>query len=256
MRTSPFRRSGGFALVELALLLTLLALLVVGVIILNPFPRRSHQGSSRIVCVNNLKQVGLAFRIWSNDHEENFPWAVRVKQGGIVPDEGRVGMHFGELVDAYSAISNELTLPKILVCPTDTKQRATGFEATAEIPFGGRRPLVSSSNLTYFAGWEAQERVSNTILSGDPNFGGALPAGEGETGRSGRVKMYQVARPGDSSLLQKKVEWDRSLHQEKGNLGLSDGSVMQLNSDQLRAVLANGVSDTNLLRARLVVPAQ
>ena len=47
-------------------------------------------------CVNNLKQIGLAVRIWSNDHNDTFP-----------PD--------------FLTMSAELISPKILVCPDDNQ---------------------------------------------------------------------------------------------------------------------------------------
>jgi hypothetical protein len=50
--------------------------------------------AERIACVNNLKQIGLAERIWSNDHNHVAP-----------PD--------------FLSMSNELSTPKILVCPAD-----------------------------------------------------------------------------------------------------------------------------------------
>jgi hypothetical protein len=45
-------------------------------------------------CVNNLKQIGLAARIWANDHNDVFP-----------PD--------------FISMKDELGTPKILFCPTD-----------------------------------------------------------------------------------------------------------------------------------------
>ena len=52
-------------------------------------------------CVNNLKQIGLAARIWANDHNDVFP-----------PD--------------FVTMKNELATPKILFCPADeTNQRAS-----------------------------------------------------------------------------------------------------------------------------------
>lgn len=46
-------------------------------------------------CVNNLKQIGLAARIWASDHKDFFP-----------PD--------------FISMKDELATPKILFCPADT----------------------------------------------------------------------------------------------------------------------------------------
>jgi hypothetical protein len=52
------------------------------------------QNFERIQCVNNLKQLGLAARVWAGDHNDKYPTSLVV-------------------------MSNELTTTKILICPTD-----------------------------------------------------------------------------------------------------------------------------------------
>ena len=56
-------------------------------------------GRPQNACVNNLKQIGLAARVWSNDHGEKFP-----------PD--------------LRTMSNELISPLILICPGDKTHTA------------------------------------------------------------------------------------------------------------------------------------
>src|SRR5262245_11816302 len=48
-------------------------------------------------CINNMKQIGLAVRMWANDNQENFP-----------PD--------------LLSTTKELVTPKVLVCPADTSK--------------------------------------------------------------------------------------------------------------------------------------
>ena len=50
-----------------------------------------------IQCVNNLKQIGLAARIWASDNQDTYP-----------PD--------------FLSMSKQLYSPKILVCPADTNR--------------------------------------------------------------------------------------------------------------------------------------
>ena len=54
--------------------------------------------AERTQCVNNLKQIGLAIKIWSSDHDDKYPTSLMV-------------------------ISNELSTPKILICPGDTARQ-------------------------------------------------------------------------------------------------------------------------------------
>jgi hypothetical protein len=66
---------------------------------------KARQRAMRIQCVNNMKQMGLAVRIWAGDNNDIFP-----------PD--------------LVCMSNELSTPKILVCPADTgRQVAANFSS-------------------------------------------------------------------------------------------------------------------------------
>ena len=62
----------------------------------DPF-QAAQDKAQRIACISNLKQLGLAARMWSGDNKEHFP-----------PD--------------IISMSNELNTPKILVCPGDTNR--------------------------------------------------------------------------------------------------------------------------------------
>lgn len=56
---------------------------------------KAKDRADSIRCVNNMKQMGLAVRIYSSDHDDEFP-------------------------TDFIAMANELTTPKVLVCPGDT----------------------------------------------------------------------------------------------------------------------------------------
>lgn len=82
-------------------------------------PKR-HQ----IDCVNNLDQIGLAFRIWNGDHGGKYPFNVSTNAGGTLelcaPDKD------GFDNNAYlhlQTLANELNSPKILICPLDHSKR-------------------------------------------------------------------------------------------------------------------------------------
>lgn len=60
--------------------------------------REARDRAQRISCVNNMKQLGLAVRVWATDNNDTFPKHV---------------------LD----MTNELVTPKVLVCPADTNRQ-------------------------------------------------------------------------------------------------------------------------------------
>jgi len=54
--------------------------------------------------MSNLSQVGLGFRMWSEDNDDKFPWQVPVMNGGteeLIPN-GQAFNHFLVLSTPYS----------------------------------------------------------------------------------------------------------------------------------------------------------
>ncbi|MFO1514355.1 MAG: hypothetical protein U1F83_15840 [Verrucomicrobiota bacterium] len=79
----------------------------------------------QFLCANQLKQIGLAFKIWAMDNMDRFPFHVPVNQGGTW--EKRAIGPDGFDTNAYlhlQAISNEMVFPDILVCPGDISRVA------------------------------------------------------------------------------------------------------------------------------------
>src|ERR1700704_3507328 len=72
--------------------------------------------SQRVICFNNLRQIGRAFQQWANDHNEKFPWQVPPP-----PTDGGTMQH--PLAQntwwQFAAISNQLGSPEVLACPSD-----------------------------------------------------------------------------------------------------------------------------------------
>ena len=112
----------------------------------------SHQ---RISCMNNLRQIGVAFRTWEGDYNDLYPMAHYTNQDGT--------MKYANAADAFryfQVMSNELNRPRFLVCPEDkTRIKAKDFGAN----FSGR-------NISYFIGLDADEEYSMRLLSGDQNL--------------------------------------------------------------------------------------
>ena len=73
---------------------------------------QAKRKSQRIDCAGNLKQVGLAPRIWPPDSSDRYPMSRSTNEGGTLEVAGDVWRDF-------LVMANELQTPKVLVCPAD-----------------------------------------------------------------------------------------------------------------------------------------
>jgi prepilin-type processing-associated H-X9-DG protein len=204
-----------FTLVALLVIVAVLAILAA---MLLPALAGAHDRARRIQCVNNLKQCGLAFRIWEGDNGDKLPMDVPLAKGGTKEfDTG------ADTFRHFQVMSNELSTPKILICPADTRSVADNFAR------------LKNQNVSYFVGLEANDANPQRFLDGDRNI-----AGESEP-ENGILKLV----PGGP------VSWTTAIHNNQGNVGLADGSVQQYSSSALHEALRNSGDPTNTWRIAL-----
>ena len=218
MKTQPAaKRTGAMTLVEIVVILFVIAVLV---LMLLPALVPHHSGPQRINCVNNLKEVGLAFKVWEGDNGGKYPMQISVTNGGA-----KELTLTGNVTGIFSDMSNELSTPKILVCPEDnTRHYATNFTTD-----------FNRKKISYFVGLDANKKYPQMILDGDDNLA---------------VNGVRVP-PGILNLqTNASVAWTKERHHGAGNLGMADGSVQQATSAGLSAALVNSSFATN----RLVIP--
>jgi competence protein ComGC len=204
-------------------MMELLAIVVVLVLVVAFLIPRMGTLRRRVIdegCRDNLRVIGVAFRLWP-DNVEVYPALTSTNRGGTMElaDRGQVFIHF-------RAMSNELADVKYLVCPADReKVIAPGFGND-----------LSDTNVSYFVGLDATVDDPTSFLVGDRNLA---------TTNSQRLPPGLFVM-GTNSLL----TWTGDFHRGRGNIGSADGSVQFLD----RAGLLTAIRESRLATNRLAIP--
>lgn len=90
-----------------------------------PALAKAKAKAQSIACVNNMKQINLAARIWASDNNDQYPFNVSSTKGGTLEFCERGGDGYDRSAYRhFQVMSNELNTPKILVCPGDSSRQA------------------------------------------------------------------------------------------------------------------------------------
>jgi competence protein ComGC len=192
-----------------------IAIVVILAAVFLPMLGRTDGRTHKIVCVNNLKQINLAYKIWEGDNGDIFPMGISITNGGSMEM-----VQTGNVVQTFLAMSNELSTPIILFCPEDTgKFRTKSFTG------------LSNSNISYFVGVDVTNDMNpQAIIIGDCNF---------------ELRGVPVKSGLYSFWTNDPVAWQATRHINSGNLGLADGSVQSATSSGLQTYLQQTGFATN-----------
>jgi hypothetical protein len=179
-------------------------LLIAGVLV--PATIQKAKTSKRVRCVGNLRRIELAFRIWPTDASDAFPMSRPTNGGGTLEFVGVPGSTFRH----FGVVSNELADPKALLCPADSRRKASSFSNLTE------------TNISYFVGVDALKKYPNGWLAGDRNL---------------LTNAFQFTNGLMALQINRKTGWDHRIHGGSGNVCLSNGSVRQSESSVLQALL-------------------
>ena len=234
-------RAGETAFTRLELLAVLAALVLVAGVVIPAFAQGKPR-SQQAICFNNLRAVGQAVMLFNVEHNQLDPWRELAANGGT-------RNHPSGLNDnawfQFTWLSNGLTNPKVLACPSDALARPA--KEYSQSPNGGMfNGSYQNNAISYFIGLDSSALVPNSVLSGDRNIkynslGGGCSSGVNPVAD---IFPWQASPTG----------WRSGLHGPSGNILLHDGRVEQTSNETVNRLFTRESDDNGSIHIQLPRP--
>ena len=194
-----------------------------------PALNSAREKARRISCTSNLKQIGLAAKMYSGDFQEKFPCTKDYYQSSDSKwITGTTGYHNGASITLLMS-QNFNTDYKTYVCPSGT---LSGISLTAGTKASdcGSNFVVSTNNKDYQLGVTAGKPAGS-------NLSYAFIAGMSETDSPDSGIVFDCGYEAGSA---------KSNHEKYGNIYYIDGSARNFAGDQwAHSIAYYGTTDTS-----------
>ena len=185
------RKVSGFTLIELLVVIAIIAILAA---ILFPVIGRARENARRSSCLSNLKQIGTALIMYTQDYDERFPGSSHQMASGINGGLG-VAMPIDFMLFPYTKSD------QMWACPSDTKSK---FFTPATTTLGGfydGSKFENKMRRTYAYATEINTVAGDPALGAnrlDPNTGLASRIGTPGQGRFGGYPIAAIEQSAET----------------------------------------------------------
>lgn len=201
----------------------------------------SRGRSQKVVCMDNLRQIGRGFDSWRLEHNDFLPWHT------FPTDGGSRGISVGVPWIEFTFLSNSIPSPRTLVCPSDTRRLSKMTEKWGAEAGGFQNSGYRNNSVSYTVGLDNFFSLPTAFLGSDRNLNVDQKNGTCAFAEiMGAAASIRLAPFGNAS-------WTNELHGSSGNILFNDGSVAESTTLELRNVLSRDKVDDNGL-IHLLIP--